>query len=61
MDNKEFQELKNYYLAMPDSMMSSFDKSDRRKMSMFYDKVRQINRNRKIEMPDETHRRLWET
>lgn len=44
---------------MPDSMMSSFDKSDRRKMSMFYDKVRQINRNRKIETPDETHRRMF--
>jgi len=60
MERNEFEALKNYHLSMPDCMISSFDKSDKRKMSMFYDKVRQINRNRKIETPDETHRRLYE-
>jgi hypothetical protein len=58
MKNEEFQELKKYYLSMPDCMISSYDKSDRRKMSMLYKEVKRINRNRRIESPNETLRRL---
>lgn len=43
MDNDEFNELKEFYLNKPDSMVSGYDKSDKARMSSFYRKVREIN------------------
>lgn len=58
MDKSEFEELKQHYLSMPNCAIPSYDKSPKRKMSMFYDKVRQINRRRRVETPEETARRM---